>query len=168
MEYARSRRISVRDCTPIPRLCWHFGGKGLDWCDRFGKSRYLSSLSTGKLYPPRLIHVLDQDTCRISHTRIPSLYLETLALIINVQGRLGWLLSFFVSFVVYYVICLFWPTRNQRLIKELGLGWEEASGDIIFAEDGTEIVEEGKTVHAVGEISDDGVGREEYGIDAKY
>jgi NCS1 family nucleobase:cation symporter-1 len=73
-----------------------------------------------------------------------------------------------VSFVVYYIICLFWPTRNQSLIKEMGLGWEEASGDRIVAEDGTEIVEEGKTVHAVGEISDDGVGRDEYGIDGKY
>ncbi|KAG0647479.1 Allantoin transport [Hyphodiscus hymeniophilus] len=84
-------------------------------------------------------------------------------------GRLGWILSFSVSFVVYYLICLFWPTQNQILIKEMGLGWEEASGDRIVAEDGTEIVEEGKTVHAVGgEISDDAVGREEYGIDSKY
>ena len=83
-------------------------------------------------------------------------------------GRLGWLLSFTVSFVVYYVICLFWPTKNQRLIKEMGLGWEEASGDRIVAEDGTEIIEEGKRVHAVGEISDDGVGREEYGVEGKY
>jgi NCS1 family nucleobase:cation symporter-1 len=83
-------------------------------------------------------------------------------------GRLGWLLSFAVSFIVYYVICLFWPTRNQRLIKEMALGWEEASGDRIVAEDGTEIVEEGKAVHVVGEISDDGIGREEYGIDTKY
>lgn len=83
-------------------------------------------------------------------------------------GRLGWLLSFTVSFAVYYVICLFWPTRNQKLIKEMGLGWEEASGDRIVAEDGTEIIEEGKTVRAIGEISDDGLGREEYGIDGKY
>jgi NCS1 family nucleobase:cation symporter-1 len=83
-------------------------------------------------------------------------------------GRLGWLLSFTVSFVVYYVICLFWPTRNQVLIKEMGLGWEEASGDRIVAEDGTEIVEEGRKVYAVGEVSDDGVGREEFGVDSKY
>ena len=83
-------------------------------------------------------------------------------------GRLGWLLSFIVSFSIYYMICLFWPTRNQRLIKEMGLRWEEASGDRIVAEDGTEIIEEGKTVRAVGEISDDGLGREEYGVNAKY
>ncbi|KAH9219905.1 allantoin [Leptodontidium sp. 2 PMI_412] len=36
-------------------------------------------------------------------------------------GRLGWLLSFFVSFVVYYIICLVWPTHNQRIVKEMGL-----------------------------------------------
>jgi NCS1 family nucleobase:cation symporter-1 len=77
-------------------------------------------------------------------------------------------LSFSVSFVVYYVICSFWPTGNQRLIKEMSLGWEEASGDRIVAEDGTEIIEEGKTVRAVGEISDDGIEREEYGVHAKY
>jgi NCS1 family nucleobase:cation symporter-1 len=83
-------------------------------------------------------------------------------------GRLGWLLSFTVSFVVYYAICLFWPTKNQQVIKEMGLAWEEASGDRIVAEDGTEIIEEGKRVHAVGEIFDDGIGKEEYGVEGKY
>jgi NCS1 family nucleobase:cation symporter-1 len=72
-------------------------------------------------------------------------------------GRLGWLLSFFVSFVVYYVICLVWPTQNQRIIREMGLSWEEQSNERIMAEDGTEIVTTG-----VAESSGSDVGREEY------
>lgn len=38
---------------------------------------------------------------------------------------LGWLLSFATSFVTYVVICYFWPTPNQKLIREQGLGWEQ-------------------------------------------
>ena len=41
--------------------------------------------------------------------------------------ELGWLLSFFVAGVVYWGVCRVWPTRNQRLVKEMGLGWEEMS-----------------------------------------
>jgi len=63
-------------------------------------------------------------------------------------GRLGWLLSFFVSFIVYYLICLVWPTHNQKLIKEMGLKWEQESGDFVVAADGTEIVQEGMVVRA--------------------
>ncbi|KAG4414802.1 hypothetical protein IFR04_012074 [Cadophora malorum] len=63
-------------------------------------------------------------------------------------GRLGWLLSFFVSFIVYYLICLVWPTHNQKLIKEMGLKWEQESGDFVVAADGTEIVQEGMVVGA--------------------
>jgi NCS1 family nucleobase:cation symporter-1 len=73
-------------------------------------------------------------------------------------GRLGWLLSFTVSFVVYWLLCLVWPTANQKLIKELGLGWEESCGDVIMAADGTIIVEEGKVVRARSETSGDDVG----------
>lgn len=40
---------------------------------------------------------------------------------------LGWLLSFFVSFVVYLVICKVWPTKNQVMIREEGIGWEQHS-----------------------------------------
>ncbi|KAH8821310.1 uracil permease-like protein [Xylogone sp. PMI_703] len=40
-------------------------------------------------------------------------------------GRLGWLLSFTISFVVYYILCLIWPTQNQKLVREKALGWEE-------------------------------------------
>jgi NCS1 family nucleobase:cation symporter-1 len=57
-------------------------------------------------------------------------------------GQLGWLLSFVTSFIVYYVLCLIWPTRNQRLIKEMGLGWEEMSSREIIAADGTVITED--------------------------
>jgi len=58
------------------------------------------------------------------------------------MGQLGWLLSFCTSFVVYYVVCKIWPTKNQRLIKELGMGWEEAGAEEIVCVDGTVI--EGK------------------------
>lgn len=61
-------------------------------------------------------------------------------------GQLGWLLSFVTSFVVYYVICKVWPTRNQRLIKDMGLGWEEVSYREIVSEDGT-VITEGMTGH---------------------
>lgn len=48
-------------------------------------------------------------------------------------GHLGWLLSFTISFILYYFICICWPTCNQRLIKEMGLGWEDmaAQGQMI-------------------------------------
>jgi NCS1 family nucleobase:cation symporter-1 len=46
-------------------------------------------------------------------------------------SRLGWLLSFVVSFVVYFAICSVWPTRNQVMIREMGLGWEEQSEDTV-------------------------------------
>lgn len=74
-------------------------------------------------------------------------------------GELGWLLSFFTSFVVYYLLCLVWPTRNQKLIREMNLGWEEASTQEIVAEDGTVITEqlEGKPVEMLREtISEKG------------
>jgi NCS1 family nucleobase:cation symporter-1 len=84
-------------------------------------------------------------------------------------SRLGWLLSFTVSFVMYYAICKVWPTRNQKLIKEMGLRWEEQKGDLILAPDGTEIVEEGKAVRALGEVSDGTeVAQKVYGVADKY
>ena len=54
-------------------------------------------------------------------------------------GHLGWMLSFSVSFVVYYLICLVWPTQNQKIVREMGLGWEEMSSREIVAVDGTVI-----------------------------
>ncbi|KAF2086263.1 uracil permease-like protein [Saccharata proteae CBS 121410] len=47
--------------------------------------------------------------------------------------QIGWLLSFWVSFVVYYAICYFWPTRNQRIVREMGLGWEQMSYEMVEA-----------------------------------
>jgi NCS1 family nucleobase:cation symporter-1 len=60
----------------------------------------------------------------------------------NNLGHLGWLISFVASFVVYYVLCLVWPTQNQKLVKEMGLGWEEMSRRDIIAVDGTIITAE--------------------------
>ncbi|KAK4983220.1 hypothetical protein LTR66_008915 [Elasticomyces elasticus] len=57
-------------------------------------------------------------------------------------GHLGWMLSFVTTFVVYYVLCLVWPTQNQTLVKEMKLGWEEMSYKTIVAADGTVIGEE--------------------------
>lgn len=68
-------------------------------------------------------------------------FLGTLGVPVSVAaqdlGHLGWMLSFAIAFVVYYVICLVWPTRNQRLVKEMGLKWEEVSYSEIIAADGT-------------------------------
>lgn len=72
-------------------------------------------------------------------------------------GNLGWLISFTCSFVVYYVLCKVWPTKNQKLIKEAGLGWEELGDAPIIMEDGTEIVEEGDVVRERS-VSDEVVG----------
>jgi len=85
------------------------------------------------------------------------------------RGDLGWCLSFTTSFVVYWAICLVWPTKNQKLIKEAGLTWEELGDAPIVAEDGTEIVEEGKVVrersfNGYGE----GVIEESYGASKNY
>lgn len=57
-------------------------------------------------------------------------------------GELGWMLSFFSSFVVYYVLCRVWPTQNQKVIKEAELGWEEMSYKDIVTSDGTVITDE--------------------------
>ncbi len=65
--------------------------------------------------------------------------------------------------MVYFAICTVWPTKNQRMIKDMGLGWEEQSGDTIIAEDGTEIVEEGSQVRARDESSDDIVREQQFG-----
>jgi len=74
-------------------------------------------------------------------------------------GRLGWILSFSVSFVVYYVICKVWPTANQKIVKEMGLGWEEMSGDIITAPDGTQILETGREVRVREDSASEEEGR---------
>jgi len=75
-------------------------------------------------------------------------------------------MSFFVSFVVYTAICWVWPTGNQKLIREMGLGWEQASGDVLYGLDGTEIVEEGNGVYA--RDSSGVVTQEAYTPDFKY
>ncbi|KAF5871457.1 putative uracil permease protein [Botrytis fragariae] len=69
-------------------------------------------------------------------------------------GRLGWLLSFSVSFVVYFALCKIWPTPNQKLIKEMGLGWESQYGDIVIAEDGTQIAINADAVTAISDDSE--------------
>lgn len=58
------------------------------------------------------------------------------------MGHLGWMLSFVTSFVLYWAICLVWPTQNQRIVRERGLGWEEISYKDIVAVDGTRISDE--------------------------
>nr|POE77586.1 allantoin permease [Quercus suber] len=57
-------------------------------------------------------------------------------------GQLGWLLSFAVSFVVYWLLCLVWPTANQKIVRQLDLGWEEMSYQQLVAVDGTVIRDE--------------------------
>lgn len=69
--------------------------------------------------------------------------------------ELGWLLSFFVAGVVYWGVCRIWPTRNQRLVREMGLGWEEMSWREGGVVEGIEL--EGGSINAV----DEGLGRDE-------
>nr|KAK5448907.1 hypothetical protein LTR18_001995 [Exophiala xenobiotica] len=44
-------------------------------------------------------------------------------------GHLGWCLSFVVSIAVYVPLCYFWPTKNQKLIKSMGLKFEQMAGE---------------------------------------
>ncbi|RDW71536.1 uracil permease-like protein [Coleophoma cylindrospora] len=67
----------------------------------------------------------------------------------------GWLLSFWTSFIVYYLICWVWPTRNQRLIKEMGLGWEQMAEELDVI-DGTVISGESSSENGV-ELGKEGV-----------
>ncbi|KAI5274303.1 allantoin [Aureobasidium subglaciale] len=57
------------------------------------------------------------------------------------MGHLGWMLSFTTSFVLYWLICLVWPTENQKIIKQMGLRFEEMAERDMMALDGTVIPE---------------------------
>lgn len=52
------------------------------------------------------------------------------------MGHIGWLLSFVVSFVVYWGICMVWPTANQKIVREMGLRFEEMAERDMMALDG--------------------------------
>jgi NCS1 family nucleobase:cation symporter-1 len=57
-------------------------------------------------------------------------------------GHLGWMLSFVSSFCVYYALCRVWPTKNQELIRKMGLQWEEMGNHDISTTNGVVITEE--------------------------
>lgn len=38
---------------------------------------------------------------------------------------------------MYFILCKVWPTGNQRLIKEMEIGWEWMAGEELRGEDGT-------------------------------
>jgi NCS1 family nucleobase:cation symporter-1 len=63
-------------------------------------------------------------------------------------GQLGWLLSFFTTFLVYYIICRVWPTSVQKIIKEKNLGFEEMAVHDQAVLDGVRVHDEiaGKSV----------------------
>lgn len=71
-------------------------------------------------------------------------------------GHLGWILSFCTTFIVYYLICLIWPTQNQKQVKEMGLGWEVMAYAELVAPDGTSIPEslEGRPESDAGIVHD--------------
>lgn len=87
-------------------------------------------------------------------------------------GHMGWVLSFAVTFIVYYLICQVWPTRNQKQVRELGLGWEAMADAVIMAPDGTSIPEsaEGRPEDELGVVyeSNDGKGAAVDTYPAKY
>jgi len=64
-------------------------------------------------------------------------------------GQLGWLLSFFTTFLVYYGLCLVWPTAVQKIIKEKDLRFEEMAEHDAAILDGAHTSEEasGKAVN---------------------
>lgn len=66
---------------------------------------------------------------------------------------------------MYFTLCTVWPTKNQKLIKEAGLTWEELGDAPIIMEDGTEIIEEGNVVRerSINEEEAEGVLQEPYG-----
>jgi len=68
-------------------------------------------------------------------------------------GHLGWLLSFAVSFVLYYLLCRIWPTQSQKRVRELGLGWEEQSYQVLTAMNGA-IVADAAEASAERSLSD--------------
>ncbi|KAK3939995.1 allantoin permease [Diplogelasinospora grovesii] len=79
------------------------------------------------------------------------------------MGQLGWILSFVVSFAVYWGLCLVWPTRNQRLSKEKGLGWEQAAADEPFVLNNAQVVDaqessDGRLAGSVVSAEKSGVG----------
>ena len=80
-------------------------------------------------------------------------------------GRLGWVLSFVISFTVYWALCLVWPTKNQKLIKDMGLRREQQADEEIYAEDGTLILHTGVAESSGSDIN---VGREEFVVGEKY
>lgn len=52
---------------------------------------------------------------------------------------------------MYFALCTIWPTKNQKIIKEMNLGWESQYGDIVIAEDGTRIAEQEGMVQAISD-----------------
>ena len=42
----------------------------------------------------------------------------------------------YVLIHMQYLICLVWPTQNQKIIREMGLKWEEMGDKEIVAADG--------------------------------
>lgn len=47
-------------------------------------------------------------------------------------GYLGYLLAFFVSIVVYLLLCTIFPTQSQKLVRSIGLKFEEKAAQEDF------------------------------------
>jgi len=45
---------------------------------------------------------------------------------------LGWILSFVMAFIAYYLICQIWPTANMRYVKEHGYGFEQTASEMLI------------------------------------
>ena len=65
-------------------------------------------------------------------------------------GSLGWMISFVTSFVVYYAICLVWPTKNQKIVKQQRLRWEQASLDDAGVLDASALYATSAQSHTIG------------------
>ncbi|KAK9413551.1 putative Allantoin permease [Seiridium unicorne] len=66
---------------------------------------------------------------------------------------LGWLLSFSTALVVYIVLCKLWPTKNQKLIRDRNMGWEEYASVQIEDDSSSSAQEMGVSHFVVGDES---------------
>lgn len=59
---------------------------------------------------------------------------------------MGWILSFCTSLVSYWVICYFWPTELQKVIRARGLKHEQIVGEQLLTHEGVSVDDEEKNV----------------------
>lgn len=62
--------------------------------------------------------------------------------LLTLNPCIQWMLSFVVTFTLYWAICYVWPTRSQKQIRAMNLKWEEMSYRVIPIVNGVVVSEE--------------------------